>query len=136
MEITRCLVLDSIHGVAGTAIYHPCIVSRGLRVSHAASPLRWAGGNIECRILQAHYSSKFVNLLLLVVNSGKQLTEPVSILLVPSLLCSRSASVSINVFGKPKRPRILRAKASCSSFVFVIPEDQCQQVFLSIGTDL
>ena len=128
MELTRYLLLDSIHGVAGTALYHPsCIVSRGLRVSHTAFPLRWAGGNIECRILQAHNSSKFVNLLLLLVKSGKQLVELVILLLLLSQLCSRSASVSLLVFGKPKPPRERRAKASCLSSVFVIPEDQCQQ---------
>ena len=65
MELTRCLLLDSIHGVAGTAIYHTCIVRRDLRFSHAAFPLRWDGGNIEYRILQARCSSKFVNLLLM-----------------------------------------------------------------------
>ena len=126
MELTRYLLHDSIHGVAGTAIYHPpCIVSRDLRVTHAAFPLRWTGGNIEYRILRAHYFSKLVNLLLLVVNSGKQLVELVSLLLLLSLLCSRSASVSFYVFGKPKPPRDGRAKASCSSSFFIIPEDQC-----------
>ena len=134
--------LDSIHGVAGTAIYHTCIVSRDLRVSHAAFLLRrWGINNIEGRILQARYSGKqlvnsgkFVNLLLLVVNSGKQLVELVSLLLLLSPLCSRSPSVTFNVFGKRKPPRCL-AKASCSSSVFGIPEDQCQQVFLSIEMD-
>jgi hypothetical protein len=53
MELTRFLLLDSIHGVAGTAIYHPFIISRDLRFSNAAFPYRWAGGNIEWRILLA-----------------------------------------------------------------------------------
>jgi hypothetical protein len=46
---------------------------------------------------QAHYSSKFVNLLLLLVNSGKQLVELVIFLILLSLLCSRSASVGLSV---------------------------------------
>jgi hypothetical protein len=83
-----------------------------------------------------HYSSKFVNLLLLLVNSGKQLVDLVIFLILLSLLCSRSAFVGLLVFGKPKPQRVTRAKALRSSSVFVIPEDQCEQVFLSIGTEL
>jgi hypothetical protein len=80
-------------------------------------------------MLLAHYSSKFINLLLMLVNSGKQLVELVIFLILPSLLCSRSASVGFLVFGKPKPPRVRMTKASRSSSMFVIPEDQCEQVF-------
>ena len=63
------MLLDSIHGVARTAIYHTCIVRRDLRFSHATFLLRWDGGNIKYRILQTRYSSKFIELLLLLLNS-------------------------------------------------------------------
>jgi hypothetical protein len=80
-------------------------------------------------MLLAHYSSKFINLLLMLVNSGKQLVELVIFLILRSLLCSRSASVGFLVFGKPKLPQVRRTKASHSSSVFITPEDQCEQVF-------
>jgi hypothetical protein len=86
--------------------------------------------------LLAHYSSKFVNLLLLLVNSGKQLVELVIFHILLSLLCSRLAYVGPLVFGKPKPPQVRRSKSLRSSFVFVIPEDQCEQVFLSIWSEL
>jgi hypothetical protein len=85
--------------------------------------------------LLAHYS-KFVNLLLLLVKPGKQLVELVIFLILLSLLCSRSASVNILVSGKPKPPQVRRTKASLSSSMFVIAEDQCEQIFLSIWSEL
>jgi hypothetical protein len=86
--------------------------------------------------LLAHYSSKFINLLLLLVKSGKQLVELIIFLILLSLLCSRSASVGLLVFGKPKPPRVRRTKASRSSSLFIIPEGQCEQVFLSTWSEL
>jgi hypothetical protein len=86
--------------------------------------------------LLAHYSSKFVNLLLLLVKPGKQLVELVIFLILLSLLCSRSASVSLFISGKPKPSRVRRTKASRLSSMFVIAEDQCEQVFLSIWSEL
>ena len=87
--------------------------------------------------------AQFLYLLLLVLYDTKyclvlvfQVVQPGFLLLVPPLFFSRSASIRLTVLGKPKTPRHIWSKASCSSRFFRILEGLCQLVLLSVGNKL
>jgi hypothetical protein len=127
MELTRCLVLDSIQRVT----IHRCLIIPEPRGSHATFPLRWAIATVKCRTLQLQLMTwpglrleRFVDLVLHVLEHSIilffHLLQLLFLLLLP-LLSSLPFSIRIYILGKPDAPWIIRSQSSCSSCVFGIP---------------